>query len=127
MVPYAERAVAAAQDAENAVRALARPTSGPIALSGGQGRLPAMGGCRHPQALRGQYPEVEPSLRTATSGRGQRSDPARQRQPSACAVDRDRSRDLDCELLFAEPLQVVCAPGHPRAGQPYRGTRRSQR
>ncbi len=33
MVPYAERAVAAAQDAENAVRALARPNSGPIALA----------------------------------------------------------------------------------------------
>ena len=28
MVPYAERAVAAAQDAENAVRALARPNQG---------------------------------------------------------------------------------------------------
>src|SRR5258708_29980656 len=33
MVPYAERAVAAAQDAENAVRALARPNSGPVALA----------------------------------------------------------------------------------------------
>ena len=33
MVPYAERAVAAAQDAENAVRALARPDSGPVALA----------------------------------------------------------------------------------------------
>jgi DNA-binding transcriptional LysR family regulator len=27
------------------------------------------------------------------------------------------SRDLDCELLFAERLQVVCAPDHPRAGR----------
>jgi DNA-binding transcriptional LysR family regulator len=33
LVPYAERAVAAAQDAENAVRALARPDSGPVALA----------------------------------------------------------------------------------------------
>ena len=33
LVPYAERAVAATQDAENAVRALARPNSGPIALA----------------------------------------------------------------------------------------------
>ena len=31
--------------------------------------------------------------------------------------DRDRSRDLDCELLFAERLQVVCALDHPRAGR----------
>src|SRR6185437_7299677 len=30
--------------------------------------------------------------------------------------DRDKSRDLDCELLFTEPLQVVCAPDHPLAG-----------
>ena len=33
LVPYAERAVAAAQDAENAVRALARPNAGPVALA----------------------------------------------------------------------------------------------
>ncbi len=33
MVPYAERAVAATQDAENAVKALARPDSGPVALA----------------------------------------------------------------------------------------------
>ena len=33
MVPYAERAVAAAQDAENAVRALLRDNSGPVALA----------------------------------------------------------------------------------------------
>src|SRR3977135_647025 len=33
MVPYAERAVAATQDAEHAVRALARPDSGPVALA----------------------------------------------------------------------------------------------
>src|ERR1700743_3809975 len=33
MVPYAERAVAAAQDAENAVRALLRQNSGPVSLA----------------------------------------------------------------------------------------------
>ncbi len=33
MVPYAERAVAAAQDAENAVRALARPDAGQVTLA----------------------------------------------------------------------------------------------
>ena len=33
MVPYAERAVAATQDAEKAVKALARPDSGPVALA----------------------------------------------------------------------------------------------
>src|SRR3954467_2875470 len=33
MVPYAERAVAAAQDAENAIRALAQSHAGPVALA----------------------------------------------------------------------------------------------
>src|SRR5438128_7626406 len=33
MVPYAERAVAAAQDAEKAVRALSRPNAGPVVLA----------------------------------------------------------------------------------------------
>src|SRR5437868_15055922 len=33
MVPYAERAVAAVQDAANAVRAPARPNSGPVGLA----------------------------------------------------------------------------------------------
>jgi DNA-binding transcriptional LysR family regulator len=42
LVPYAERAVAATQDAENAVRALARPNSGPIAWSAHS----RAGGCR---------------------------------------------------------------------------------
>jgi DNA-binding transcriptional LysR family regulator len=31
--------------------------------------------------------------------------------------DLDGSRDLDCELLLAERLQVVCAADHPRAGR----------
>ncbi|WP_245283585.1 substrate-binding domain-containing protein [Bradyrhizobium sp. URHD0069] len=30
---------------------------------------------------------------------------------------RDPSPDLDCELLFSERLQVVCAPDHRRAGR----------
>jgi DNA-binding transcriptional LysR family regulator len=33
MVPYAERAIAATQDAENAVRALSKPNAGPVALA----------------------------------------------------------------------------------------------
>ena len=66
MVPYAERAVAAAQDAENAVRALARPNSGPVALA----VVGTLAGGRLSAILKRfavEHPEVELSLRTATS------------------------------------------------------------
>jgi DNA-binding transcriptional LysR family regulator len=115
MVPYAERAVAATQDAENAVRALARPNSGPVALAVvgtlAGGRLSAI-----MKRFATEYPGVNLSLRTATSAevsnlilRGEATIGLR--------YDRDGSPDLDCEWLFAEPLQVVCAPDHPRAGR----------
>ena len=115
MVPYAERAVAAAQDAENAVRALARPNSGPVALAVvgtlAGGRLSAI-----LKRFAAEHPEVELSLRTATSA--EVSDMIRRGEATiGLRYDRDRSRDLDCELLFAERLQVVCALDHPRAGR----------
>jgi DNA-binding transcriptional LysR family regulator len=115
MVPYAERAVAAAQDAENAVRALARPNSGPVALA----VVGTLAGGRLSTIMKRftrEHPDVNFTLRTATSAevsalirRGEATIGLR--------YDRDRSGDLDCELLFAEPLQVVCAPDHARAGR----------
>jgi DNA-binding transcriptional LysR family regulator len=115
MVPYAERAVAAAQDAENAVRALARPNSGPVALA----VVGTLAGGRLSTIMKrfvSEHPGVDLTLRTATSAevsalirRGEATIGLR--------YERDRSDDLDCELLFAEPLQVVCAPDHPRAGR----------
>jgi len=115
MVPYAERAVAAAQDAENAVRALARPNSGPVALA----VVGTLAGGRLSTIMKrfaSEHPDVNFTLRTATSAevsalirRGEATIGLR--------YDRDRSGDLDCELLIAEPLQVVCAPDHARAGR----------
>src|SRR4051812_17743411 len=98
MVPYAERAVAAAQDAENAVRALARPNFGPIALAVvgtlAGGRLSAI-----LKRFAAEHPEVELSLRTATSA--EVSDLIRRGEATiGLRYDRDRSRDLDCELLL---------------------------
>jgi DNA-binding transcriptional LysR family regulator len=114
MVPYAERAVAAAQDAENAVRALAQPNSGPIALA----LVGTLAGGRLSAILKRvatEHPGVDLSLRTATSA--EVSGLIRRGEATiGLRFDRDRSRDLDCELLFAERLQVVCAPDHPRAG-----------
>jgi DNA-binding transcriptional LysR family regulator len=115
LVPYAERAVAAAEDAENAVRALVRPHSGPVALA----VVGTLAGGRLSKILKrfgAEHPEVELSLRTATSV--EVSDLIRRGEATiGLRYDRDRSRDLDCELLCAERLQVVCAPDHPRAGR----------
>ena len=115
LVPYAERAVAAMQDAENAVRALARPDSGPVALA----VVGTLAGGRLSAVLKrfaAKHPEVELTLRTATSA--EVSDLIRRGEATiGLRYDRDRSRELDCELLFAERLQVVCAPDHPRAGR----------
>ena len=114
MVPYAERAVAAAQDAENAVRALASSSSGPVALAVvgtlAGGRLTTI-----VKRFAGEHPGVDFTLRTATSA-DVSSLIRRGEATIGLRYERDRSNDLDCELLFAEPLQVVCAPDHPRAG-----------
>jgi DNA-binding transcriptional LysR family regulator len=114
MVPYAERAVAAAQDAENAVRALARQNSGPVSLA----VVGTLAGGRLSKILKRfarEHKGVDLALRTATSA--EVSDIIRRGEATiGLRYDRDTSRDLDCELLFAEPLQVVCAPDHPLAG-----------
>src|SRR3954462_3913883 len=115
MVPYAERAVAAAQDAENAVRVLARPDSGPVALAVvgtlTGGRLSAI-----LKRFATEHPGVDLSLRTATSA--EVSDLIRRGEATiGLRLVDDGSGDLDCELLFTEPLQVVCAPDPPRAGR----------
>lgn len=111
MVPYAERAVAAARDAENAVLALARPVALAVVGTLAGGRLSDI-----LKRFAAEHPGVELTLRTATSV--EVSDLIRRGEATiGLRYDRDRSRDLDCELLFAERLQVVCAADHPRAGR----------
>jgi len=111
----AERAVAATQDAENAVRALARPDSGPVALA----VVGTLAGAQLSEIMKRfarEHPNVNLTLRTATSA--EVSDLIRRGEATiGLRYDRDPSRDLDCEVLFAERLQVVCAPDHPRAGR----------
>src|ERR1700761_7694184 len=66
LVPYAERAVATAQDAERAVRALTKEKSGPVSLAVtgtlAGGRLSAI-----LKRFAREHPGVALSLRTATS------------------------------------------------------------
>ena len=115
MVPYAERAVAAAQDAENAVRSLAHSNSGPVALAV-VGTLAGGGLATIMKRFASEHPGVNLTLRTATST--EVSGLIRRGEATiGLRYDLDRSSDLDYERLFSERLQVVCAPDHPRAGR----------
>ena len=66
MLPYAERAVAAAQDAENAVRALKQQNSGPVSVAV-VGTLAGGLLSRILKRFAGEHPDVGLTLRTATS------------------------------------------------------------
>src|SRR5262245_2383556 len=115
MVPYAERAVAAAQDAENAIRALSRQNAGPVSLA----VVGTLAGGLLSEILKRfarEYPDVALSLRTATSA--EVSDLIRRGEVTiGLRYDMDRLRDLDYERLATEPLQVVCALARPLAGK----------
>lgn len=115
MVPYAERAVAAAQDAENAIRALTRQNAGPVSLA----VVGTVAGGRLSEILKRfarEYPDVDLTLRTATSA--EVSDLIRRGEATiGLRYDIDRLRDLDHTRLATEHLQVVCAPDHRRAGK----------
>jgi DNA-binding transcriptional LysR family regulator len=115
MVPYAERAVAATQDAENAVRALTQKNAGPLSLA----VVGTLAGGRLSDILRKfarECPDVELALRTATSA--EVSDLIRRGDATiGLRYDLDRSRHLDYERLSSERLQVVCAKDHPLAGR----------
>jgi DNA-binding transcriptional LysR family regulator len=115
MVPYAERAVAATQDAEDAVRSLIRANAGPVALAV-VGTLAGGGLAAIMKRFGRECPDVTLSLCTARSA--EVSDLIRRGEATiGLRYDFDRSVDLDYERLFAERLQVVCAPDHPRAGR----------
>ena len=115
MVPYAERAVAAAQDAENAVRALTQAKAGPVSLA----VVGTLAGGHLSQILKRfarECPEVDLTLLTATSG--EVSELIRRGEVTiGLRYDIVRLRDLDYVRLATEPLQVVCAPDHPLAGK----------
>jgi DNA-binding transcriptional LysR family regulator len=115
MVPYAERAVAAAQDAENAVRALTQTNAGPVSLA----VVGTLAGGRLSEILRRfarECPAVDLALRTATSA--EVSDLIRRGDATiGLRYDLGRLRDLAYERLSSERLQVVCAKDHPLAGR----------
>jgi DNA-binding transcriptional LysR family regulator len=115
MVPYAERAVAAAQDAEQAVRALMKPNAGRLALAI-VGTLAGGELSKVMKRFARAHGDVELTLRTATSA--EVSDLVRRGEATiGLRYDLDRSRDLACELIGRQPLLVMCAADHPLAGR----------
>ncbi|WP_225185513.1 LysR family transcriptional regulator [Bradyrhizobium sp. NBAIM01] len=115
LIPYAERAVAAAQDAEQAIRALTKQNAGPVSLAV-TGTLADSRLSTIMKRFTKEHPAVVLSLRTATSA--EVSDLIRRGEATiGLRYNADRSGDLACEQILRESLQVVCAPDHPRAGQ----------
>lgn len=115
LVPYAERAMAAVEDARSAVRDLAGSAVGPVSLA----IVGTLADTDLAPALRrfaAGHPRVDLRLRTATSA--EVSDLVRRGEATlGLRYHADPSPDLACEVLWAEPLVVVCAPEHPRAGR----------
>src|SRR4051812_27869944 len=115
MVPYAERAVAAAQDAENAVRSLTQQNAGPVSLAV-VGTLADSRLSRILQRFSRAHSGADLTLRTATSA--EVSDLIRRGEATiGLRYDIDRRRDLEHVRLATEKLQVVCAVRHPLAGK----------
>jgi DNA-binding transcriptional LysR family regulator len=116
LLPYAERAVAAMQDAQQAVRALSADATGPLDLA----VVGTLAGSRPPEILTplgAQHPKIDLSLRTATSVAV--SDFVRRGEATiGLRYDRDGAADLQCEKLADEPMVVVCAREHRLAGRP---------
>lgn len=115
LLPYAERALAAVKDAAEAVRGLRADAGGPVSLAS-VGTLAGTNLTAVLQRFTKSHPRVDLTFRTARSA--EVSDLVRRGEVSiGLRYERDRSPDLQCESLGAEPLVVVCGPGHRFAGR----------
>lgn len=115
LLPYAERALAALQDAEHAVRALSTGNAGPVALA----VVGTLANADLTAILRDfaqRCPAVDLTLQTATSA--EVSDLVRRGEAAiGLRYEHDASPDLDDEDLAAEPVVVACANEHALAGR----------
>jgi DNA-binding transcriptional LysR family regulator len=114
LLEYGERAIAAMQDAEAAIRSLRAEVTGPLALA----IVGTLASTKLTAVLRQfavMHPSVELKLRTARST--EISDLVRSGDVTVgLRYDRDRSHDLHFEEIGADKLAVVCATNHPQAG-----------
>jgi DNA-binding transcriptional LysR family regulator len=115
LLPFAERAVAALEDAEQAVRALTTENAGPVSLAV-VGTLAGPKLTRVLQRFAAAHPCVDLRLQTARSA--EVSNLVRRGEATlGLRYDRDRSPDLQFDALAAEAQRVVCAPAHRLAGR----------
>src|SRR4030095_6575402 len=115
LLPYAERALAAVKDATEAGRGLRADAGGPVSLAS-VGTLAGTNLTAVLQRFTKSHPRVDLTFRTARSA--EVSELVRRGEVSiGLRYERDRSPDLQCESLGAEPLVVVCGPAHRLAGR----------
>ncbi|MBX3491150.1 LysR family transcriptional regulator [Parvibaculum sp.] len=115
LLPYAERVLAALQDAGDAVADLRSGAGGPIALAT-VGTLASTGLTRVLKRFASKAPGVRLTVRTATS-----AEVSELVRSGAATIGLryfdDPAPHLDCFALRPEPLVIACAPSHPRAGK----------
>jgi DNA-binding transcriptional LysR family regulator len=121
LLPYAERALAALQDAANAVDALQSGDSGPVSIAV-VGTLASTSFAVTLNRFATEFPDVDVSLRTATSI--EVSELVRRGQVTiGLRYFDDPSSDLTCTTVCNEKLLVVCARKHRLAGRTVRSLR----
>ena len=115
LLPWAERVLAALQDAADVVGELRSGHAGPVAIAA----VGTLAGGALTGVLRrfaAEFPRVELSLRTATSD--QVSDQVRRGEVTiGLRYYDDPGADLVCRPLPPERMTVVCGPDHPLAGR----------
>lgn len=115
LLPYAERALAAIEDAKGAVRQLASVNAGPLTLAM-VGTLASTELTARLTRFARAHPKVDFTLRTASSA--QVSDLVRRGEAVVgIRYHRDSSSDLNSRDLGVERLIVVCPKNHPLAGR----------
>lgn len=115
LLPYAEQVIAALNDAQTAVRALATEDEGPIAIAV-VGTLAGTALTTTLKSFLKLRPKVELSLSTATSA-GVSELVRRGEATIGLRYFPDTANDLACIPLGKESLAVVCAAEHPLAGR----------
>lgn len=118
LLPYAERALAALQDAEMAVRALKTEDAGPLSLAV-VGTLASTGLTGILRRFATDHPSVDLALQTTRST--EVSDLVRRGEATlGVRYDRDHSPDLHYECLGLEKMLVVCSADLDLAGRSIR-------
>jgi DNA-binding transcriptional LysR family regulator len=115
LLPFAERAIAALQDAQAAVRDVASGQGGDVKLAI-VGTLADARLAEVLRRLREWRPKVTVDLATATSREVSRA-VARGEVDIGIRYETDPAPELDFVALAPEPLAIVCAPEHRYAGQ----------